>query len=269
MQGAGQDVNLAGQRYRETTMITIDTASPLTATITLEHGRVNAIRLALVERLDSALADLERDDGVSMVILTGRGPFFSFGFDVPHFIGHDRNDFARFLHEFTALCTRLFLFPKPLVAAINGHAVAGGWMLAQACDARLVARGNVKLGLNEVRFGAALFAGSVEILRHLAGGRATDLLAGSGSYLSPGQALTLGLVDELCDSGELLTRALTFIEERYGAVSRPAFAEIKRLVRGPVADAYRDREAASIERFVDVWYSPAVRTALAGITIRS
>jgi len=159
------------------------------------------------------------------------------------------------------------MFPKPIVAAVNGHAVAGGWMLAQTCDARVIARGNVKLGLNEVRFGAALFAGSVEILRHLAGGRGADLIAGGGQFIGPDEALALGLADALCDAEALPGRAVDFAQH-YAGVTQPAFAQIRQLVRGPIVDGYRDREDASIERFIDIWFTPSVREALAAITIR-
>ncbi|MHC5114179.1 MAG: enoyl-CoA hydratase/isomerase family protein [Planctomycetota bacterium] len=237
------------------------------AVVTLAHGKVNAIRREMVEALDAALDELEADDATGAVVLAGEGPFFSFGFDVPHFLDHDRAAFEAFLRAFTSLYTRLFTFPKPIVAAVNGHAVAGGWMLAQACDARVIARGNVKLGLNEVRFGAALFAGSVEILRHLAGGRGADLIAAGGQFLGPDEALALGLADALCDADALPARAVDFARH-YAGVRQPSFAQIRRLVRGPVVDGYRDREDDSIERFLDIWYRPEMREALAAITIR-
>jgi enoyl-CoA hydratase len=238
------------------------------ATIALDHGPVNAIRLEMLTALDEALDRVEGDAGARALVLTGSGPFFSFGFDVPHFLDYARPEFERFLVAFTSFYTRLFAFPKPTVCAINGHAVAGGWMLAQACDARVCATGRVKLGLNEVRFGAALFSGSVEILRHLVGGRHVDRLAGSGPFLDPDEALAIGAVDELSDRAELAVRARAVAEERYGAVQAPAFAALRRLVRGPIVDGYRDREAASIERFLDVWYAPEMREALSKITIR-
>jgi enoyl-CoA hydratase len=238
------------------------------ATLRVEHGRVNAIRPEVVEDLERRLDELERDDAVRGVILTGTGPFFSFGFDVPHMLDFERDAFGRFLHAFTGLYTRLFLFPKPVVAAVNGHAVAGGWMLVQACDAIVVGAGNVKLGLNEVRFGAALFAGSMAILRHRAGGRTADLVAGSGAFFGPDEAVDLGLVDETCDRDALSARAGALLTHRYGGVALPAFAAIRRVVREPVVDGYRDLETPSIERFLDVWYAPGMRASLEQITIR-
>lgn len=238
------------------------------ATLALDCGKVNALRLEAVEALDAALSVCAHDDAVSTVILTGRGAFFSFGFDVPHFLGRSRDEFGAFLHAFTDLYTRLFLFPKPIVAAINGHAVAGGWMLAQACDARVAVAGRTRLGLNEVRFGAALFAGSMAILRHLAGGAGADFIAGTGAFVGPEEAAARGLVDEVCGRDELEDRSTALAEERYGTVTQPSFADIRKLVRGPVVDAYRERETPSIERFMDVWFSPQVQSSLEGIVIR-
>ncbi len=100
------------------------------AVLTLERGRVNALNEPFVDSLTGAFEDLERDDGVRAVVLTGRGRFFSFGFDIPEFLGYEKDDFMRYLRKFTDLYRRMFIFPKPLLAAVNGHAVAGGCMLA-------------------------------------------------------------------------------------------------------------------------------------------
>lgn len=96
------------------------------ATVTLNRGKVNALNEIMVEQLKDCFADLERDRQVSSVILTGKGSFFSFGFDIPEFLSYSKDDFTRYLTKFTDLYTYLFLFPKP-VAALNGHAIAGGW----------------------------------------------------------------------------------------------------------------------------------------------
>ena len=134
------------------------------ATVTLSRGKVNALNEPMIEQISGGLEGLENDDAVKAIILTGQGKFFSFGFDIPGFLSYSRDAFTRFVTKFTNLYTYMFLFPKPIVAAVNGHAIAGGCMLATACDHRIMVSGRARISLNEIGFGSSVFAGSVEML---------------------------------------------------------------------------------------------------------
>ena len=114
------------------------------ATLTLSRGKVNALNEPMVEEIHRSFENMGKDPDVKAVILTGEGKFFSFGFDIPEFLGFPRESFARYLKKFTDLLTYMFVFPKPVVAALNGHAVAGGCMLATTCDYRLMVSGKAK-----------------------------------------------------------------------------------------------------------------------------
>ena len=103
------------------------------------------------------------------VILTGTGRFFSFGFDIPEFLSYSKGEFEGYLDAFTDFYRYLFRFPKPVVAALNGHTVAGGCMMAIACDHRLMVDGKAKIALNEIGFGSSVFAGSTAILVYCIG----------------------------------------------------------------------------------------------------
>ena len=118
------------------------------ATVRLERGKVNALNEQVVDELSSCLRRLESDPAVRGVLLTGTGKFFSFGFDIPEFLGAPKEDFTHYLRKFTALYRELFAHPRPVVAALNGHAVAGGCMLASACDVRVMVKENARIGLN-------------------------------------------------------------------------------------------------------------------------
>ena len=96
------------------------------ATVRISRGSVNAFIDAVVQQLKETFTDLEKDPEIRAVILTGKGPFFSFGFDVPEFLSYSKEEFADYLKDFTDLLLYLFLFPKPVVAALNGHTMAGG-----------------------------------------------------------------------------------------------------------------------------------------------
>jgi len=209
---------------------------------------------------------LQSDAAASAVVLTGRGKFFSFGFDIPEFLSYTREGFTNFLTNFTTLYRNLFIYPKPLVAALNGHTIAGGCMLALACDSAIMAQGSAKIALNEIAFGSSVFAGRMEMLQFRTGSRASDIVY-SGAMYSPAEAQEIGLVAEVVAPEALRDRARKIAGEL--ASRRPAaFASIKSLLRRPVADAMADREAASIHEFVDIWYSEPTWTNLQSITIR-
>src|SRR5262249_41649897 len=142
------------------------------ATILLSNGKVNALDADTIAELRSTFRNLANKSDTAAVVLTASGPFFSFGFDVPSLYPLSPEAFTDFPRGFTALSLELFACPKPLVAALNGHVVAGGCMLALAADLRLMADGAGRVGLNEAAFGSSLFAGSVEMLRFAVGSAA-------------------------------------------------------------------------------------------------
>jgi Delta3-Delta2-enoyl-CoA isomerase len=236
------------------------------ATVVLERGKVNALNPAVVEELSATFNALQSDTEASAVVLTGRGKFFSFGFDVPEFLSYTREEFTNYLASFTTLYRHLFIYPKPLVVALNGHTIAGGCMIALVGDSTIMVRGGAKISLNEIGFGSSIFAGSTEMLQFRTGSRASDVLYSAAMY-SAAEAQTIGLVAEVVAQEALLDRASEIAREL--ASRRPAaFASIKSLLRKPVADAMARREAASIHEFVEIWYSEPTWTNLRSITIR-
>jgi 3,2-trans-enoyl-CoA isomerase len=236
------------------------------AQLRLERGKVNALNEAVVDELSHRFRDLASDSEVRGILLTGTGKFFSFGFDVPEFMGVSKEAFARYLEKFTALYRDLFAHPKPVVAAINGHAVAGGCMLATACDARVMVNENAKIGLNEIGFGSALFAGSVALLRFWVGDRRAQEVVYGGTLYTAEQALALGLVDATVPEVTVVDEARRRLHELTDKAPT-AFRSIKLLLRQPVLEEIRRREAPSIREFVEIWYSPETRRRLEKIKI--
>ena len=238
------------------------------ATVTLNRGKVNALNEPLVEQLRDLFRQVERDPSIAAAILTGQGKFFSFGFDIPEFISYTRDEFRRFLTQFSRLYTTLFRFPKPLIGGINGHAVAGGCMLATCCDYRLMVSGKAKISLNEIGFGSSVFAGSVEMLKFWVGAKhAADILL-NGQMYSAEKALQMGLIDQISTPENLLADTAS-VAQRYALKDLRAFAALKTLLRRPVEDVMRKWEQPSIEEFLDLWYSPETRQQLQAIKIYS
>ncbi len=238
------------------------------AQVRLGRGKVNALNGEVVDELAECFRRLAADDAVRSVILTGTGKFFSFGFDIPGFLGHSKEAFLEYLRKFAGLYRDIFGHPKPVVAALNGHAVAGGCMLALACDVRLMAAGKSKIGLNEIAFGSSLFAGSVEMLRYTVGGRNAQQVAYSGMMYEPEEALGLGLIDRVIPEAELLA-ATREVARMHGDRNPAAFRSIKMLLRGPVLEEMERREEASLREFAEIWYSERTWKQLQKIEIRT
>ena len=237
------------------------------ATVVMNRGKVNALTEEVVDELSSSFQELSSDPNVRAVILTGSGKFFSFGFDIPHFMGHSREDFTRFLTKFANLYTDLFIFPKPVIAALNGHTVAGGCMIATACDYRIMVTGKAKISLNEITFGSSVFAGSVEMLKACVGHRNAETILCSGFMYSAEQALELGLIHRIASEQDLLQAAQRVAEDFADRDSR-AFQSIKHLLRKPIAVEMKKKEKESILEFVDIWYSSETRAQIEKIKIR-
>ncbi|WP_269522532.1 enoyl-CoA hydratase/isomerase family protein [Coraliomargarita parva] len=242
------------------------TKSEAVATVTLSRGKVNALNEAMVEELATCFEELEQDPEVRAVILTGQGKFFSFGFDIPEFLTYPKADFTRYLKKFTGLYRQVFCFSKPVVAALNGHTMAGGCMLASACDWRVMVSDRAKIALNEISFGASVLAGAVEMLGFGIGWRNAQTILYGGAMYSPDEAQLLGLVDQICVPEDLTNAAVGKAKE-LGGKGAAAFAGIKELLRQPIAERIREREPASIEKFVEVWYSDTTWANLQKITI--
>jgi enoyl-CoA hydratase/carnithine racemase len=234
------------------------------ATIRIEREKVNAlVPEALAQCKDAFLDVAER---ARAVVFTGTGSFFSFGFDVPHMLAWPRSEFGAFVAAFCDLYRTIFTHPTAVIAALNGHAVAGGGMLALSADARVMGRGRSKIGLNEVAFGASVFAGATAMLRFMVDGRTASRVLYTGDLYDADQAYAMGLVEHAVDPREVLGVALT-VARKYGK-NPEAFGSIKRLLRTEIAEEMARLEPASIEAFLEVWYSPATRPQLEGIIIR-
>ncbi|MHC1727704.1 MAG: enoyl-CoA hydratase/isomerase family protein [Syntrophobacteraceae bacterium] len=236
------------------------------AIVTLSRGKVNALNEEMVDQIHQRFTEIEASETARAVILTGRGKFFSFGFDIPEFMKYSREEFSRYLEKFRRLYARIFMFPKPVVAALNGHTIAGGCMLATACDHRLMVSGRARISLNEISFGSSVFAGSVAILQYCVGSRNAQEMLYSAKMYTANEAFGLGLIETVTTQEELPADALTVARDL--ADKDPvAFKSIKTMLRGPVHEAIMSRETASIQEFLDIWYSESTWANLGRIKI--
>ncbi len=236
------------------------------ASVTLNRGKVNPINEELTQELSACFNEYSDDNNIKAVVITGNPVFFSFGLDIPEFLGYSKDDFTRFVGKFADLYTQIFLFKKPLIAALSGHTIAGGFMLATACDYRIMVTGKARMSLNEITFGSSLFPGSAEMLKYCVGQRNAEIISYTGAMFSAEEAAKMGLVDKVCDSANLLTEsgntALEFVS-RYG----PAFESIKKLMRTDTAETMRIKDERYRDEMIDIWYSPETWNRLKQIKI--
>jgi len=205
------------------------------ATVVLERGKVNALNPAVVEELSATFNALQSDAEANAVVLTGRGKFFSFGFDVPEFLSYTREEFTNYLASFTTLYRRLFIYPKPLVVALNGHAIAGGCILAAACDHRIMVEGTGRIGVPELAVGVPFPALPLQIMAARLGDAALRDLVYSGRTVTIDEAKPLGLIDEKCPAGMLMDRA-SEVAEKLASIPSSAFALTKASFYSPILE---------------------------------
>src|SRR5262249_50126124 len=174
-------------------------------TLRLAHGKVSAID---VELLDALLRELDGvADDVRALILTGTGSIFSAGVDLFRLTQEGAEYVRRFLPLLYRFVRTLFTFPRPVVAAVNGHAIAGGCVIVLACDVRLMAEGAGRIGVPELLVGVPFPAAPLEVVRFAVPQNKVQSLLYTGRTLPPRDALAAGLVDEVVAPDDLPARA--------------------------------------------------------------
>ena len=145
---------------------------------------------------------------VRAVVLTGQGGMFSAGVNLIR----ARDGGARYIGKFLPVLNRMFdtvfFFPKPVVAAINGHAIAGGCVLACCADRRLMARAAGRIGITELLVGLPFPALAFEVMRFTAAPQRLSALVYSGATFPPDEAIARGLIDEIAEPAALLDDAV-------------------------------------------------------------
>ena len=224
------------------------------AVLRLDKGRGNAIDEALVLDLARAVRAVADDDSVRGVLLaSANAKLFCPGLDLVGLLEYDRPALESFMGKFAAAVWALFALPKPVVAALGGHAVAGGCVLALTADYRVLRRG-AQIGLNEVRVGVPL-PWSVALLLQASVPRGSlARVALLGNNFKDEAAVDIGLVDELADAEgfeELCLQRLADFTERDPA----AFGKTKTYLRAGVLADMRQRERDLAPDFLDCWFS--------------
>jgi enoyl-CoA hydratase len=219
-------------------------------TIRLEHGKANTLDLEFCREIERRLRESE---DASAVILTGTGSIFSAGVDLVRLTNEGAPYVEQFLPALTSMLRTLFTFPRPVVAAVNGHAIAGGCVIAAACDARLMAAGDGRIGMPELVVGVPFPGMILEICRYAFPQPALQQMIYRGLTMKADEALRRGVVDEVVEAGALESRAMAVAEE-LAAHDPTNFTLTKRQLRD-AAIARADLLARDHDGLVDAQWS--------------
>jgi len=222
------------------------------AILRMADGKANAMSLDFCRTLTARFGEIERS-GATAVIITGVGRMFSAGVDLPLLIEGGVPYIKEFLPALSTMLATAFAFPKPVVAAINGHAVAGGCVLACAADERLMARDSGRIGVTELMVGVPFPPAAMEIMRcAVAPEFFAETIFGGETY-TPAHAADGGLVHEIIEPAQLMDVA-KLVAGKLAALPPATFALTKAQIRAPYLERMARTDLdATIEQ---IWTSP-------------
>jgi enoyl-CoA hydratase/carnithine racemase len=230
-------------------------------TIRLAGPRGNALSEEMVADLSSALRTVGGEGSVAAILLSSAHPkLFSPGLDLVSLSELSRNDLGAFMLNFSSLLTDLFALRKPVVAAVNGAAVAGGCLLALTADWRVAKRG-ASIGLNEVKVGVPLPWSAVMLLKTSAPAYAHTAVALLGRNFEGDAAVTAGLANEVAEA-EVFESTVAERLAEFAEKDAYAFGVTKSYMRGAAVASMRDREASLLDEFLDGWFSDGTQARI-------
>jgi enoyl-CoA hydratase/carnithine racemase len=237
-------------------MIEIQTVG-IVQVLTLSSGRVNAQDVELLTELTDALGELQRS-GAGALVVTGAGRAFSAGVDLNRVVQGGAGYTDRLIPALSEAFEAMFCYPGPTVAAINGAAIAGGCVLACACDRRLISP-EAQIGASEVRVGVPFPVAALEVMRYACGDRAEDVLLGGRLYRGD-EAIANGLAHRVV--AEDLVGAAVAEASDLGGIPVDAYRHTKAQLRA--ATVARMRDAGDTDREVrQLWGADGTQQRLA------
>lgn len=235
-------------------------------TLRMAHGKANALDLELCEALTRAVHDAEASSARA-IVLTGTGSIFGAGVDLVR-LSSSREYVEHFLPALDDVFWALYFARKPVVAAVNGHAIAGGMVLLCACDHRILVRGKAQIGIAELRVGVPFPILALEIVRRAVAQEHFQEAVYRALGYSADEALARGFVDELCEPAELAQRARAVALE-LAAIPARSFALTKERLRAPAREFLEPRMRASLAETIAAWAEPETAAAVRAFVERT
>jgi enoyl-CoA hydratase len=224
------------------------------AVVTLAHGKAKVLDIEFCEALAARFVELRRSDAKA-VVLTAQGKIFSAGVDLRRLSEGGADYVRKFLPALHKLYDAAFFHPKPVVAAINGHAIAGGCVLACCADRRIMARESGRIGVTELLVGVPFPALAFEIVRFAVPPRHLSEFTLTGATYATDIALQRGWIDEIAEPDDLIEDAVAVAQE-LALLSPAAFAQTKAQIRQAVSERMAQSGQATDEAVTAIWTAP-------------
>lgn len=231
------------------------------AVLSLDRGRANAINAEMVTELRDMIRNIEDDDNISGLIITGKEGFFSAGLDLIELYDYDESAIRIFWNDFLDLVSALVAFRKPMISAISGHSPAGGCVIALCSDYRLMAEGKYIIGLNEVPVGIIVPTGIFELYSFWIGKAAAHRNLLEGKLLSTAEALKAGLIDEVVNADSLLYAAERKMQN-YIQLERTTWQYSKLHIRKDLIRQVQSDHSGQLDLMLSQWWQPSTRSIL-------
>jgi enoyl-CoA hydratase len=231
--------------------------------VTLENGKVNVLDTIFLKEIEQCFKDLSNDECKS-VIITGLGSSFCAGVDLKKSFTNGEEALSEFMDALSSCFKTLFEFPKPLVGAINGHALAGGCIISSLCDYKILSEGKARIGITELAVGLSFPMTPLEIMRFvIPQNKLQEVFYFAKGYIGE-QAKELGLIDEIVKPEELIATAQKYAI-KLAAIPLETFSKTKLQLRAPFIDRYSSSK--SLEFDVDVkkqWSNKETKAVVEG-----
>jgi 3,2-trans-enoyl-CoA isomerase len=231
------------------------------AVIGLNRGRSNPINSEMMSELSDLVDNIENDEQVGGLILTGKEGFFSAGLDLIELYDYDEDTIRQFWIDFLALVNRLCGFKKPFITAINGHCPAGGCVLALCSDYRIMVQGKYIIGLNEVPVGIIVPESMFHLYSFWLGRAKAYRYLLEGKLLNTQEALDNGLIDELVGEGGLVAAAERQMQ-KYLGFDKSTWQQSKLNFRSELLTKVSADQSESLNKILKQWWSPSTRSIL-------
>lgn len=225
----------------------------------------NAIDQNFISEAKRLLDEAEVNPSLKALVVTSTLPrIFCPGLNPMAIIKLSRNEITKFIEDLNSLYRKNFAFSKPIVAAVNGHAIGGGCLIAVGTDYRFMAKGKFQIGLREIDLGISIPIGTMAMLTYALGYRNVERVVYSGQSFSPEEALELGLVDELVEPEPLMERAM---EKARFLASKPSqcFKMDKEYLKNATLEWMEAKDPQHLKEWVDCWFSEECQESVAKV----
>ncbi len=231
------------------------------AILTLDRGRSNAMNSEMITELHQMIRNIENDDNVAGIIITGKEGFFSAGLDLIELYDYDEVTIRIFWNDFLNLVKTMTSFRKPMISAISGHSPAGGCVLALCSDYRVMAEGKFIIGLNEVPVGIIVPSAIFHLYAFWLGNANAYRNMLEGKLMEPDEALACGLIDELVKPESILYAAERKMQ-KYIQLDAGTWRQSKINMRSELVAKVSADQTAMLDLMLKQWWLPGTRSIL-------